>query len=36
MSRKKMIGFFDEEEKLLEAIRKTRENSLIIDDIYMP
>jgi hypothetical protein len=36
MSTKQIIGFFDDEEKLLEAVRKIKENAIVIKDIYMP
>jgi hypothetical protein len=36
MSKKQIIGFFDDEEKLLDAVRKIKENSLTIEEIYMP
>jgi hypothetical protein len=36
MSKRRIIGFFDEEEKLLEAVRKVRQTSLPIEDIFMP
>jgi hypothetical protein len=36
MSKKQIIGFFDEEENLLKAVRKIKEHSMNIEDIYMP
>ena len=36
MSKKKIIGFFDDEEKLLAALRQFRESAIPIDDIFMP
>jgi hypothetical protein len=36
MNKRRIIGFFDEEEKLLEAVRKVQQTSLPIEEIFMP
>ena len=36
MSKKRIIGFFDDEEKLISAIGRTKEQALVISEIFMP